>query len=95
MTDALVDLLAEALTPLVRRLVAEEVDQTLVVKLAGFAQAPDQWMTTDQAAAYLRLSREALRARARRGTIPSHRDGDRWLYSRAEIDAFIRDGRCR
>jgi excisionase family DNA binding protein len=56
---------------------------------------PSPWMTTDQAATHLALSPDALRARARRRTIPAHRDGDRWLYHREEVDAFIRDGGCR
>ena len=52
-------------------------------------------MTAKQAAVHLALGRDALRARARRGTIPAHRDGDRWLYNRAELDAFIRNDGCR
>ena len=50
---------------------------------------PDPWMTTIEAARYLRLSPEALRARVRRGTIPAHRDGQRLLFHRDELDRHV------
>jgi excisionase family DNA binding protein len=52
-------------------------------------EPPDPWMTTLEAASYLRLSPEALRARARRGTIPVHRDGQRFLFHRDELDSYL------
>jgi excisionase family DNA binding protein len=49
----------------------------------------DPWMTTLAAASYLQLSPEAVRARARRGTIPAHRDGQRLLFHRDELDSYL------
>ena len=45
-------------------------------------------MTTEEAAAYRRMSPVALRARVRRGTVPAHRDGRRLLFRRDELDAL-------
>ena len=45
------------------------------------------WMTTAETAEYLRLSEAAVRQRAQRGTIPSHKDdAGRWLFHREELD---------
>ena len=79
----------DGLRPEIERLVDQRVDE----RLRGVEPpGPDPWMTTAEAADYLRLTPEALRARARRGTVPARRDGDRYLFHREELDASIR---CR
>ena len=65
MTDPIVALLLDRLLPEIEKHVSEMVERR-VVALA--APQPDTWMTTTEAAQYLRLSPEALRARVRRGT---------------------------
>lgn len=48
------------------------------------------WMTIEEAAAHLRSTPDALRARARRGRLPGAvRDGSRWLVDRRELDASL------
>jgi excisionase family DNA binding protein len=45
------------------------------------------WLTSDQASAYLGLSRRALYQAIRRGQIPAHRIGNRRLrFNRIELD---------
>jgi len=90
--EAVVDALRALLDGEMRRL-EEHVEQRLRLHLGEVeARTADPWMTTERAAAYLSLSPEALRARVRRGTIPAHRDGDRWLFHRDELDAHVRRG---
>jgi excisionase family DNA binding protein len=84
--------LAAAILDLVRpqleKIVKAEVEERL---LSFVPPQPDPWMTTTQAAEYLQLDEEALRKRARRGTIPAHRDdAGRWLFKMEELDASLR-----
>src|SRR5262245_31661165 len=79
MSEPLVAALADLLAPDLERLVRELVEHELA---AVAVPEPDPWMTTSEAAHYLRLSPEALRARVRRGTVPAHRDDHRWLFHR-------------
>jgi excisionase family DNA binding protein len=46
-------------------------------------------MTVAEASSYLHLTPTALRARVRRGTVPAHRDGTRYLFHRGELDAHL------
>jgi excisionase family DNA binding protein len=88
MTDPVVAVLLEHLLPEMEA----QLDAIVEPRLAAIAAAlalPEPWMTTLDAARYLRLSPEALRARARRGTIPVHRDGQRFLFHRDELDSYL------
>ncbi len=87
MTDPIVALLLERLLPEIEKHVSEMVERR-VVALA--APQPDPWLTTTEAAHYLRLTPEALRARVRRGTVPAHRDEHRLLFDRDELDRHVR-----
>jgi excisionase family DNA binding protein len=92
-SEAVVEALVTALRPEIERLVDERVDERLRAAAAEWeSRTADPWMTTERAATYLSLTPEALRARVRRGTIPAHRDGDRWLFHRDELDAHVRRG---
>lgn len=87
MTD-LAENLLDLIRPQLEEVVRAEVDERL---LAFVPPPPDPWMTTTQAADYLQLNEEALRKRARRGTVPAHRDdAGRWLFRRDELDASLR-----
>jgi excisionase family DNA binding protein len=53
------------------------------------------WLTVEQAAAYLSLSRKALYQAVRRGQLPVHRLGKRLRFRRDEIDrALSRTAPC-
>jgi excisionase family DNA binding protein len=82
--------LAVALFDLLRPELERLVDQRVAEKLACFTPPqPDPWMTAAEGARYLNLSPEAVRARCRRGTLPGHHDGTRWLLDRRELDAHL------
>jgi excisionase family DNA binding protein len=86
MTDPIIAMLLDRLLPEVEKHVDAMVERKLAV--VAIPQV-DPWMTTLEAAQYLRLSPEALRARVRRGTIPAHRDGQRLLFHRDELDQHV------
>jgi excisionase family DNA binding protein len=86
MTDPIVAALLDRLLPEMEARVEAMVERKLAVVAVP---QPDPWMTTLEAAQYLRLSPEALRARVRRGTIPAHRDGHRLLFHRDELDQHV------
>jgi excisionase family DNA binding protein len=83
---ALVQALLDLLRPEVERLVNDFVTQRLI---SFRPRQPDPWLDVADASTYLRLTPAALRARIRRGTIPAHRDGSRWLLDRRELDAHL------
>ena len=86
MSEPLVTALVDLLIPMVERI----VDERLAHRPAGEAQRlPDEWLTTREAAEYLRLTPPALRARVRRGTVAAHDDNGRWLFRRSELDAKL------
>ena len=79
--------LATALLDLVRPqledMVEAAVEERLAVKVSP-------WMTTEEAAGYLRTTEAAVRQRAQRGTIPAHKDdAGRWLFHREELDRAL------
>jgi excisionase family DNA binding protein len=53
------------------------------------ATTAEPYLTVCEAAEYLKLTPEALRARLRRGSLPGHRDDGRWLLDRRELDAHL------
>jgi excisionase family DNA binding protein len=85
--EPLVAMLLDLLSPEIDRLVEERLKAR---QAASEAAAADPWMDSTGAARYACLTPEALRARARRGTIPAHRDGKRYLFHRDELDESIR-----
>jgi excisionase family DNA binding protein len=85
-SESFVSGLLDLLAPEIERM----VDERIATLLAGLrTPEPQVWLTTSEAAGRLRLSPEALRARARRGTVPAHRDGRRYLFRRDELDCAI------
>lgn len=56
--------------------------------------APGEWMTAEEAAAYLRLTLGALYQRRQRGQIKAYRLGRSLRFRRRDLDALpSRDGR--
>jgi hypothetical protein len=67
------------------------IDERVALQLArrDERERRDEWMTTQEAGHYLRLTPCALRARVRRGTVRAHDDNGRWLFRRSELDADL------
>ena len=50
----------------------------------------EEWMTIEETARYLQLGKTALYDLAREGTIPSNKIGSKWLFSKKDLDAWVR-----
>jgi excisionase family DNA binding protein len=55
----------------------------------------DEWLTTEEAAAYLKVHRETMRAWARKKVIPAVKLGNRggFRFKRPDLDAFLESRR--
>jgi excisionase family DNA binding protein len=50
----------------------------------------DKWMTIEETARYLQLGKTALYDLAREGSLPSNKVGSKWLFSKQDLDAWVR-----
>jgi len=50
----------------------------------------DKWLTLDELAAYLKLSRTKLYSLSQKGLIPCGKVGTQWRFDREEIDAWVK-----
>jgi excisionase family DNA binding protein len=57
-------------------------------------EEPDEWLTTQGAADYLKCGRRRIFNLVSEGRIPVHREGARLLFKRSELDAWITSGRA-
>jgi excisionase family DNA binding protein len=57
------------------------------------ALTSDKWLTLDELAEYLKLSRAKLYRMAQEGKIPASKIGNQWRFDREEIDAWARSQR--
>jgi excisionase family DNA binding protein len=55
----------------------------------------DKWLTLDELAEYLKLSRAKLYRMAQEGRIPASKIGSQWRFDREEVDAWARSQRPR
>ena len=80
--DVLTGTIEEVLTPLVRRLVLEELRVAVL-------EAGPKWLTTEQAAARIGISSSGVRERIRRGDLPARKWDGRHYVAAAWIDGAI------
>lgn len=50
----------------------------------------DKWLTLDELASYIKMSRTKLYGMAQRGEIPAAKIGNQWRFDREEIDQWIK-----
>lgn len=81
--DPLTSALADALEPLVRRLVDDAVRR---------AHLEWRWRTSEQTAELLGITAAAVRQRTNRGQLHAYKFGGRNYYDVRALDAAIRDG---
>ena len=55
--------------------------------------ASHKWLTLDELAEYLKLSRTKLYRMAQKGEIPASKVGAQWRFDREEIDAWMKNQR--
>lgn len=61
------------------------------IVLAQLATA-SEWMTSAEAAEYLRCTRGRIHNLVSEGRLPHHKDGGRLLFRRSELDAYVTGG---
>ena len=49
-----------------------------------------EWLTIEETAKYLQMGKTALYDLAREGKIPTNRVGGKWLFSRSDLDSWVR-----
>jgi len=52
----------------------------------------DRWLSVDEIAEYLGVTRETIYAWLSKKGLPGHRVGRLWKFKRAEIDEWVRTG---
>lgn len=52
----------------------------------------DRWMSVDEIAQYLGVSKETIYRWLDRGSIPAHRIGKLWKFKSSEVDDWVRGG---
>lgn len=50
----------------------------------------DKWLTIDELAGYIKMSRTKLYGMAQRGEIPASKIGTQWRFDREEIDQWMK-----
>jgi len=50
----------------------------------------DKWLTIDELAGYIKISRTKLYGMAQRGEIPASKIGTQWRFDREEIDQWMK-----
>jgi excisionase family DNA binding protein len=87
-TRPLAAALLEELRPHLSELVAAEVGRALERE----RRSASPWMTVDEAADYLRATRQHVYDLRSAGTLTAHREGARALVSRVEVEALVNVG---
>lgn len=52
----------------------------------------ERWLSVEEIALYLGISKETVYRWLERGKIPAHRIGKLWKFQTSEVDAWIRTG---
>ena len=55
------------------------------------ATMPSRWMTLQEVAEYLQLSKDMIYRLAQSGRIPASKVGSRWRFRRERIDRWMQD----
>jgi excisionase family DNA binding protein len=55
--------------------------------------AENKWLTMEELAAYLKMSRTKLYAMTQKGEIPASKIGNQWRFDRDEIDEWMKQQR--
>jgi len=55
-------------------------------------QAEDRWLSVDEIAEHLGVSKDSVYGWVSSGRMPGHRVGRLWKFKRAEVDEWVRAG---
>jgi excisionase family DNA binding protein len=71
----------------------EDVER-IAEAVADRLRPDDEWLDVEGAAAYLKCRRQRMYDLSSESRIPVHREGIRLLFSRRELDDWIKSGRA-
>ena len=54
----------------------------------------EPYLTVNDVCKYLKISNESLYGWIKSTNIPAHRVGRRWLFDKAELDAWVKSGKA-
>ena len=52
----------------------------------------DRWMSVEEIADYLNVSKDTVYTRLAEGTIPAHKLGRLWRFKPSEVDEWVKSG---
>lgn len=52
----------------------------------------EPWLSVEQIAVYLAISKETVYRWLEKGKIPAHRVGKQWRFKPSEVDAWVKSG---
>jgi excisionase family DNA binding protein len=58
----------------------------------GFKALPDRWLSVEQIAEYLGVSKDTVYAWINKRSMPAHRIGRLWKFQTKEVDTWVRSG---
>lgn len=67
----------------------DRLAELLAARLAPEPATSSPYLTADEAATYLRCSRQAIYDRVHSGALEPRRDGTRLLFHRDDLDAYL------
>ena len=73
----------------VAEMLTDAAERLLEVQKAQRAILPEEWMSHEECAAYLRVSPDALYRLRASGEIKGHKIGKGYVYNRREVDAAV------
>jgi len=54
-----------------------------------------KWLTLDQVADYLQMSKSSIYKIVQKGRIPAYKVGRQWRFKREEVDTWVEKGRLQ
>lgn len=61
----------------------------------GHTEMTDKWLTIEQIADYLQVSKEKMYKLCQRGKMPASKVGGQWRFDIKEVDSWVRQQRPR
>lgn len=60
----------------------------------GLRDLSERWLSVEEIAAYMGISRETIYKWLEKKSIPAHKIGRQWKFKASEVDQWVIDGRA-
>jgi hypothetical protein len=75
-----------------RKIIREELQSILQLNNSPPSNQEDEFLDIDGASLFLKLSPSTLRKKAQKRAIPCFKRHNKWLFSKAELTTYIKQG---